>query len=89
MRGVDGPDEHCGPRDDPAVRELDAGQVIVVDDESFDYAAHDGDAACLELGFLGGGRVVGVGEVDDLVGPLAHELRVGALYAPRHAAPSA
>jgi hypothetical protein len=60
---VDGPDEHHGPWPDPAVGELDTGQVVVLDDEQDDRASHDGDASGVELGLVVRRRVVHVGEV--------------------------
>ena len=71
-----GPDEHCGAGHDLAVGELDAGEAVVLDDESGDFAVNDADAAGVELGGFGRGRFLGVGEVDDVVGPLADQLRV-------------
>ena len=38
VRDVAGPDEHRGAGDDAAVGELDAGQLIVLDDEPGDLA---------------------------------------------------
>ena len=71
-----GPNEHCGAGHDLAVGEFDAGEPIVFDDEPGDFAVNDADAAGVGLDGFGGGRFLGVGEVEDVVGPLADELRV-------------
>jgi len=55
---------------------LDAGQLVVFDDEPFDRTVDDPDAAGCEFGGLTRRWFLGVGEVDDVVGPLAHDLRV-------------
>ena len=70
---VAGPDEHRGARDDAAVGEFDAAQPVVLDDEPRDDAVLDADAAGVELAPFVVGELVGVGEEDDVVGPLPDE----------------
>ena len=63
--------------DDAAVVHLYAAQVVlVVDDQLVDGALDDADGAGEQLGPLGVGEDVGWGEVDEVVGPLAHDLGV-------------
>ena len=50
--------------------------VGVVDDQLVDGALDDADGAGEQLGPLGGGEGAGWGEVDEVVGPLAHDLGV-------------
>jgi hypothetical protein len=45
VRGDDWSDEHRGAGDDLAIGELDAGQMVVFDDEPGDVAVDDADAA--------------------------------------------
>lgn len=46
------------------------------DHEPRDFAVGDPDATSGELGGLGVGQFLGVGEIDDVVGPLANQLGV-------------
>ena len=64
------------PGHDAAVVQLHAAEPVVVDDELLDGALHDADRAGQQLGPLGGGEEVGRGEVDEVVGPLSHDLGV-------------
>ena len=73
-----GPNEHCGPRHRLAGVELDAGQVVVLDDQ----AGRPGSsttpmaraASCSRWSAVSSGAV---GEEHDVVGPLPDEVRVG------------
>ena len=57
--------------------ELDAGQLVVLDDEAGDGVVDDADGAGDELFALVGGEGGAVGEEDDVVGPLPDEVGVG------------
>jgi hypothetical protein len=76
MRNVARPDEHRAPRDHSTVGELDSGQAVVLDHQPRDLAANDPQPACLELGLLCCGQVIGVDEERHVVGPLPHQQRM-------------
>ena len=59
------------------VVELDAGQLVVVDDQPGDRGVDDADGAGDELFALFGGEDGAVGEEHDVVGPLADQVGVG------------
>ena len=71
------PDEHRSPRHDLAGLELDAAQLVVLDDEAGDGFVDDADGAGDELFALVGGQGGAVGEEHDVVGPLTDEVGVG------------
>lgn len=50
--------------------------MVVLDDQPGDASVDDPDASRLELCGLGRRRLLGVGDVDDVLGPLADELGV-------------
>src|SRR4029453_12172114 len=68
--------EHRRARDDGAAIELDALQLVVVDDEPGDGALDDADATGGQLLALFGAGGRGVGEQDDVGRPLPHQQRV-------------
>jgi hypothetical protein len=68
--------EHRRARDDGAAIELDALELVVVDDESRDCAVDDADATGGQVLALLGVDGAGVGEQDDVGRPLPHQQRV-------------
>ena len=76
MRNVDRTDECRGSGDHATVDQLDSGESIVLDRQSRDRTVDHVNAAHFELGAFSLGDIVGVGEEDDVVGPLPHELGV-------------
>ena len=64
------------PGDHAAVVHLHAAEAIIGNDEPFDRAFDDADSAGDQLGSLRGGEGVGWREVDQVVGPLADDLRI-------------
>jgi hypothetical protein len=81
--------EHRRPRENASVDQFDAGQALVVDDQPGHRAGHDSDAAGIQLGPLGVGQLVDVGEERHVDGPLAdqqgvlHRARDGAEHPER------
>ena len=69
-------DEHGRPGDHLAVGERDPGEAIGFDHQPSDLPVDDPYPSGIELQALGVGQSVGVGEEDDVVGPLPHQLRV-------------
>ena len=69
-------DEQCVPGQDTAVTHLHAAQLVVVDDQLFDGALDDADGPGDQLVPVDGGETVRWGEVDDVMAPLADDLRV-------------
>jgi len=77
VRGERGAHEDRAAGDGAAVREPYAGEPVVGDDQSLDLALDDAHRPGLELLALGRCHRSGVGEVDDVVGPLPDQQRVG------------
>ncbi len=72
-----GADEHGGALDAGAVAQLHALEAVGVDDEAGDLPRMHADAARVETLLLVVREGAGVGEVDDIGGPLGDEERVG------------
>jgi len=70
---VTGQDENRSPGNDPTVGQLDTGQRVVLDHQPCDLTGHDSGSPGLQLALFGWHQAVGVGEEDDVVGPLSHQ----------------